>query len=236
MTPPQYIMELRKLLNLSLDFNTVSKTLHIGFTDNIMSGPVFVDWSDKLVKGSRKIIERNRRLQLSMTLDGGDALMKDKPTILDDYLTPTFAEDLGIAPVKTAFSTLLTDPETGLPIAKQAGSTSLFNMLQNQSAPRLLLWNGIDPEDHIPAALPYWEGKTLYWNGAGGLKETRWSKTEAMRRNICYLDAELTLNEADLAKFDFKKKVHVNGMDYLPLRISNSFPFRAATKALLVQV
>lgn len=236
LTPPQYVLELRKLLNLSLDFNTVSKTLTIGFTDDIMSGPTTVDWSDKLVKGSRKIIERNRRLHLSMSLDGGDSLMKDKPAILDDYLAPAFAEDLGIAPVKTVFSTLLTDPSTGLPIAKQAGSTAMFNMLQNQSAPRLLLWNGIDTEDHIPVALPYWEGKTLYWNGAGGLKEIWWSKTETMRRNICYLDAELTLNEADLARFDLKKKIHINGMDYLALRISNGFPLRTATKVLMVML
>jgi hypothetical protein len=241
LTPPQYVLELRKLLNLSLDFNTVTKTLTIGFTDDIMSGSTTVDWSDRLVKEPRKIIERNRRLQLSMALDGGDSLMKDKPASLDDFLAPAFADDLGIAPVKTVFSTLLTDSETGLPTAKQAGSTIVFNMLPNRSTPRLLLWTGatvagMDPEDNIPVALPYWEGKTLYWNGAGGLKETRWEKTETMRRNICYLDAELTLNEADLGRFDFKKKIHINGMDYLPLRISNSFPLRAATKALLVQV
>ena len=129
-------------------------------------------------------------------------------------------------------------------------------MLPNRSALRLLLWNGV--QDNIPVARLYWDGKSLYWNspvtlsgaaaaaveglsGEGGiplegLQATRWANTEARRRNICYLDAELTLNEADLAKFDFKKKVHINGMNYLPLRISNSFPIRAATKALLVQV
>jgi hypothetical protein len=240
MTPPQYIIELRKLLNLSLDFNTVSKTLNIGFTDDIFAAETVLDWSDKLVKGSRKVVERNRRLQLSMTLDQGDALMKDKPAILDDYLTPAFADDLGIAGPKTQFSTLLTDSLSGLPITKQAGSTSLFGMLPNRSAPRLLLWTGatlagMDP-DNIPVALPYFEGKSLYWNGAGGLKETRWQKTEAMRRNMCYLTCELNLNEADLATFDFKKKVHINGMDYLPLQIGNSFPLQKPTSALLVQV
>jgi len=236
LTPPQYVLELRKLLNLSLDFNTVSKTLTIGFTDNIMSTDTLVDWSDKLVKGSRKIIERNRRLQLSMILDGGDSLMKDKPAIMDDFLAPAFADDLGIATVRTVFSTLLTDTETGLPIAKQAGSTSLFNMLPNRAAPRLLLWNGMDPDDDIPVALPYWDGQSLYWNGDGGLKASRWAGTETMRRNICYLNAELNLNEADLAAFDFKQKIHINGMDYLPLRINNSFPLQSATKAILVQV
>ena len=236
MTPPQYIMELRKLLNLSLDFNTVSKTLKIGFTDDIFAAETTLDWSDKLVKGSRKVVERNRRLQLSMMLDQGDALMKDKPAILDDYLTPSFADDLGIAGPKTQFSTLLTDSLSGLPITKQAGSTSLFGMLPNRSAPRLLLWNGIDPDDNIPVALPYFDGKSLYWNGSGGLKETRWQKTETMRRNMCYLTCELNLNEADLATFDFKKKVHINGMDYLPLQIGNSFPLQKATRGLLVQV
>lgn len=236
MTPAEYVMELRKLLNLSLDFNTVSKTLSIGFTDNIMAGPTTLDWSDKLVKGSKKLIERNRRLQLSMTLDGSDALMKDKPLILDDYLTPEFAEDLGIAPVKTAFSTLMVDASSVLVTAKQPGATSLFNMLTNKSAPRLLLWHGLDLEDGIPVALPYWADKSLYWNWPQGLKSKLWAKTESVRKNICYLDCELTLNEYDLAAFDFKKKIHINGMDYLPLQISNSFPLQKPTKAVLVQV
>lgn len=236
MTPAEYVMELRKLLNLSLDFNTVSKTLKIGFTDDIMAGPTTVDWSDKLVKGSKKLIERNRRVQLSMTLDGSDALMKDKPIILDDYLTPEFADDLGIAPVKTAFSTLVVDVETGISTAKQAGATILFNMLTNKSAPRLLLWEGIDIEDGLPTALPYWQEKSLYWNGPQGLRARLWKKTEAVRKDICYLPCELTLNEYDLAAFDFKKKIHINGMDYLPLQISNSFPLKEPTKAVLVQV
>ena len=214
----------------------MSKTLTIGFTDDIFAAETVLDWSDKLVKGSRKVIERNRRLQLSMTLDQGDALMKDKPTILDDYLTPVFADDLGIAGPKTQFSTLLTDSLSGLPIAKQAGSTSLFGMLPNRSAPRLLLWNGIDLEDGLPVALPYFDDKSLYWNGSGGLKETRWEKTETVRRNMCYLDCELNLNEADLATFNFEKKIHINGMDYLPLQIGNSFPLQKPTSALLVQV
>jgi hypothetical protein len=236
MTPAAYVMELRKLLNLSLDFNTVTKTLKIGFTDDIMAGPTTLDWSDKLVKGSKKLIERNRRLQLSMTLDGSDALMKDKPLILDDYLTPEFADDLGIAPVKTVFSTLAVDSSSALPTAKQPGTTILFNMLTNKSAPRLLLWHGADPEDDVPVALPYWDGKSLYWNGAKGLKSMLWDKTENVRKNICYLSCELTLNEYDLAAFDFKKKIHINGMDYLPLQIDNSFPLQKPTKAVLVQV
>jgi hypothetical protein len=94
----------------------------------------------------------------------------------------------------------------------------------------------MDPYGHIPVALPYWGSKSLCWNRDGGLKAMYWAKTETVRRNICYLDCELTLNEAERATFDFKGKIHINGMDYLPIRISNSFPLRAATKALLVQI
>ncbi|MDF7817924.1 hypothetical protein P1X15_09970 [Runella sp. MFBS21] len=232
LTVVDFIVELRKYLNLSLKFNTVQKRLTIDFTDSIFGLPCEVDWSDKLVIGARKVLERSRRLQLSMELDANDTLQKDRPAAVADYLTPSFADDLTIAKLSTKFSTLLV--ESGLASARQQGATSQFAQLEKKSSPRLLFWQGM--VGGYPAALPTRSGKSLYWNGVDGLVNWAWAKTEAFRRQIHYLDCQLLLTEADLALLDFKQKVHINGVNYLPVRLSNSYPIAQATSVLLVSV
>lgn len=229
----QLLIELRKYLNLAFEFDSVTRVLRIDATDDILSTPASEDWSNKLVKGGRKIIERNRRLQLSMTLDSGDQLQKDKPAALADYLTPEFAGDLSIAKLTTAFSTLLTDLDTGLAAAKQVGCTEQFSQLATSWSPRLLFWNGL--KEGLPRALPTLEGKSLYWNGAGGLFETCWQKTEAFRRQMCYFDTTMILNETDVARLNFRRPVHVLGMNYRVVRASGSLPLTSPVQVLLLQ-
>lgn len=236
MTVVELLVELRKYLNLSFTFDTLNKTLTIGYTDTIFTQPTLVDWSEKLVLGARKILERNRRLQLSMELDTNDALAKDRPTSLADYLTAAFADDLAIAKLTTKFSTLVVDSATGLANARQLGATSQFAQLDKKSTPRLLFWQGV--QSGFPRALPtnLAGTKSLYWNGSTGLINWTWAKTEAFRRQIHYLDCKLLLSEADLATLDMTKKVHINGVNYLPVRLSNSYPLTESTTALLVSV
>ncbi|PMD97403.1 hypothetical protein BWI97_07170 [Siphonobacter sp. BAB-5405] len=232
MTLIQLLIELRKLLNLSFTFDTVNKVLEIDATDDILSTPATLDWSDKLVKGGRKIIERNRRLQLSMSLDSGDQLQKDKPEQLADYLTPEFAPDLSIAKLTTSFSTLLIDQESGLASTKQVGSTELFSQLASTWSPRLLLWNGL--QSGLPRALPTLAGKSLFWNGVGGVFETCWQRTEKFRRGLSYLDAQMILDETDIATLNFKKSIHVNGCNYFIVRVSGNLPLTSTVSTLLV--
>lgn len=234
LTVVEFLVELRKYLNLSFKFDTLNKTLTIGYTDTIFAQPTLIDWSEKLVVGARKILERNRRLQLSMELDPNDALVKDRPAALADYLTPNFADDLSIAKIPTKFSTLVVDATTGLANARQLGATSQFAQLDKKSTPRLLFWQGI--QSGFPRALPtnIAATKSLYWNGATGLINWTFAKTESFRRQIHYLDCQLLLTEADLALLDFTQKVHINGVNYLPVRLSNSYPLTKPTSALLV--
>lgn len=231
MTIVELIVELRKYLNLSFKFDTLNKRLTIGYTDSIFSQPCLIDFSEKLVLGARKILERSRRLRLSMELDSNDALQKDRPAAFADYLTPAFADDLAIATLTTKFSTLALDAG-GLPAARQQGATTQFAQLDKKSTPRLLHWQGI--QAGFPTATPTKSGKSLFWNGPDGLLNWAWAKTEAFRRQIHYLDCQLLLTEADIALLDFSQKVHINGVNYLPVRIANSYPLTTPTSALLV--
>lgn len=165
MTIVELIVELRKYLNLSFKFDTLNKRLTIGYTDSIFSQPCLIDFSEKLVLGARKILERSRRLRLSMELDSNDALQKDRPAAFADYLTPAFADDLAIATLTTKFSTLALDAG-GLPAARQQGATTQFAQLDKKSTPRLLHWQGI--QAGFPTATPTKSGKSLFWNGPMG--------------------------------------------------------------------
>lgn len=226
-------IELRKYLNLSFTFDTVNRVLQIDRTDDILRAAATEDWSYKLVKGARKIPERNRRLQLSMTLDGGDQAVKDKPAELADFLTPEFADDLSIAKLQTSFSTLTTDIASGLATAKQTGCTAEFGQLTATWAPRLLFWNGL--VGGKPKAGNTLGGQTLFWVGAGGVVERYWTVTEAFRRQMCYLDAQLILTESDIALLDFRKPVHINGMNYFIVRVAGNLPIDKPMATLLVQ-
>ncbi len=227
-------LELRKLPNLAFKFNTVEKTLIIDFWEEKLLAPTAMDWGAKAIRGETKVVEQNTRIQLSYELDGGDALMKDKPSVTTDYVTPQFSNQTytGIAKISSKFSTLLVDAGTGLASIKQVGITATNNQLTQKCSPRLLFWNGIIAGK--PVALPTLGGFSLYWNSSDGLKAKHWVATEALRSQQFYLKKQLWLNEIDLANLDFSKKVHINGMDYLIAQVDISLPITQAADVLLI--
>ncbi|MGV3560766.1 hypothetical protein [Larkinella arboricola] len=232
-TIPQLLIELRKVFNLAYDFQAVQGRLTISLTNTIFRAAPVKDWSHKAVKGYKKRGEVNRRLQLSFELDSSDALLKDKPEVLADYVTPAGDEQTGIAKVPAKLGTLVYDDVTGLAAARQPGVTEQFNQLTQGWQPRLLFWNGL--EDDVPLALPTLDELSLFWLGAGGLAETFWKQTEAFRTKMFYVEREILLNETDLATLNFKEKVHINGVNYLVVQVTVSLPIEQPAKCLLVR-
>ncbi|MGM9509537.1 hypothetical protein ACS5NO_17510 [Larkinella sp. GY13] len=233
-TIPQLLIELRKVFNLAFDFQAVQGRLTTSLTDDIFKAPVVKDWSGKAVKQYKRRAEVNRRLQLSFELDSSDALLKDKPGELADYLTPAGVDPTGIAKLSAKLGTLLYDPATGLASARQPGVTAAFNQSTQGWMPRLLFWNGL--EDDLPLALPTLDGLSLYWLGMGGLAATFWNELEAFRTRMFYVERELLLNETDLATLNFKEKIHINGVNYLVVQVMVSLPVRMPAKCFLVRV
>jgi len=234
LTVEQLFLEIRKLPNLSFDFDSVNRILKIDFWDEMLIAPTIIDWSEKAIVGGTKVVEQNTRIQLGYELDGNDALMKDKPAVVADYTTPQFAGQTytGIAKIPSKFSTLLIDAATGLPHCKQEGITSINNQLTKKASPRLLFWNGIIASK--PVALPTLNGQSLYWNGTDGLRAKHWSNTEALRASQFYLKKQLNLSEIDIANFDFSQKVHINGVDYLVAQIDITLPIQSPADVLLI--
>jgi hypothetical protein len=229
-----FFLELRKLPNLMLLFNTTEKTLKIDFWQDKLLAPTSIDWSSKAAKGETKVAEQNTRIQLSYQLDSGDALMKDKPTETSDYVTAQYSGQtyVGIAPVTAKFSTTLMDATTGHPIVKQQGITEVNQQLTQKCSPRLLFWAGIVAGK--PTASTEVAGHSLYWNGVNGLKEKHWSILENTRASQFYLKKQILLSEIDLANLDFSKKIHLNGVDYLVAQVDYKLPLKDVSEVLLV--
>lgn len=238
-TIPQFLLELRKVPNLKLDFYPTDRRLVIDFWEPCLKAVPKWDWTDKAAPGHDKYPEINRRLHLAFDLDSGDGLMKDRPAGMEDYITPATAAlgdvATGLAKINFGLSTFLLDDEHGLPYARQTGVTELFNQLAVSTAPRLLFWHGMN-EDEIPSAYPEADGISLYLNGPTGIAATSWKQTEAMRLGMFYLKKDFILDETDLARFDFSDLVHYNGLNYLVASITGDLPVVKAFTALLLKV
>ena len=231
LTVAELFLELRRLLNLQLEFNTVTRRLRIGFWDPCLNQPASRDWSRKAVGPPVKTPELNTRLQLSYELDGGDGLMKDKPAEMADYLSPG---EGSLASLKSKFSTLLVDSTTGTAKAAQPGITEQFGQLTQAFAPRLLFWNGVIGGLPSASAISVSGSASLFWAGESGLVNRIWSGLEQMRRTQFYVKQAVDLTETDLAGLAWDQKVHINGTDYFVLSVTVSLPIRKPAECLLV--
>ncbi|MGF7217483.1 hypothetical protein GGR92_003657 [Spirosoma lacussanchae] len=233
LTIPELLLELRKTFNLAMRVNAIERAIRLDFTDSFHRRAASIDWSEKALKEYKKRPETARRLQLGSVADSADGLTKDKPESLADYLTPELESETGIGKLTSRFSTLLTDPATGLATTQQAGRTEQFGQLASGWSPRLLFWNGL--QSGLPMATARLNGYSLYWPGADGLAARFWPMTEQHRTRRFYVERQLDLNEVDLATLDFSKKVHINGLDYFVARVDLMLPIKKVSNVLLVK-
>lgn len=239
LTVAELILELRKLFCLQLDFDLVNRRLSMNFFANALAAATTLDWTAKLAGRMQKTPEPNTRLRLGYDLDGGDALMKDKPALLADYETAA-ADRPGLtanfAGIKSRFSTLLMDEATGTAKAAQPGITAQFGQLSNSFAPRLLFWN---QTGGVPSARNSLLGYGLHWLpeptlSTPGLYANHWRGMEAMRQGQFWAKASLNLTETDLAGLRWHKKVHVAGVNYFVINVEVTLPIRKAATVLLL--
>jgi hypothetical protein len=229
MTVVEFLMEIRKIANLKFDFNTVGRVLEINFWEDCLAAPTQRDWTGKATVGEKKTPELNTRIQLIMQMDGNDALVKDRPAFFADYISEeTPGTNNGIAKVEMKFSTLAVD-EAGLIACKQEGQSSLFGQETKSFSPRLLFWHGL--VDDVPTALP---GKGTISLSPTALAQTSWKETIALRKRMFYLQKSFIVNEADLARLDFSKKYHCQGVDYLLAMVNVSVPIKGTAECLLL--
>lgn len=224
LTIPDLLKELRNLFNLYLDFDVTRRILRIDFNEDLMALPTKINWTGKANPFHKRTPVLTTRLQLDWHLDAGDELMKIIPEDFLKYQSPSSGD---LYEIKSKFSSLVSDPETGLARAQQAGITPRFNQLNQKFGSRLLLWNGT--EDGIPKATNAHGEYRLAWHGANNLKVKFWQRFEAWRANTFKLSKRILLNAGDLAAWNFKSKVHINGVDYYVDSLTPSLPIDEET-------
>lgn len=228
LTLAQFILELRKVMNLKMTFLPVERRLRLDFWEPSLLAPTTLDWTDKASKSETKLPEPNTRVQLSMAVDGADGLAKDKPAALADWLSPEVpGARNGIARIDMAFSTLTL--VAGKASCKQEGQSTLYGQETKPWAPRLLFWHGMVSSN--PTALPSRGAFTL---SPASLATTSWAQTVALRQRMFYVQKELMLSEVDLARLDFAEKIHIEGVDYLLAQLDVSVPIKSVATALLI--
>lgn len=234
-------LELRKVANLKYDFDTVRKTLKIGFWEDVLTSGERIDWSKKATLGEVKTPEQNNRISFSMQVDQNDAIAKESPswnwgywvypTSLGEYISPNNDGLGGIASIQMKFSTLAKSAFYGNEACFQEGQSSVNGFDTKPWAPRLLFWKGMESSGTYPRASNELDLISLTPRIIG---ERVWKETVALRNRSFYLQKELILNEADLARLDFGKIYHVNGVDYLLAQVNISVPIKAPAQALLI--
>lgn len=210
------VLAFRQLFNLFLDFDVRRKVLTMDFGDDILGAEVTLDWSAKVAVGHTKVPDLQNRLELSYNIDNNDALFKPIPEAFDKYTTAETVNTAGgsVTPIRSAFSTLQTNPATGLAMTSQPG-ISVFNKDNtNRPLPKVLFWNGLNP-DGLPVASHTRNGKALAWHGAGNLVDTYWRGFERFKANTFLIRKDVALTPADLATFRFRNKVHIRGVNYI---------------------
>ncbi|OIN55675.1 hypothetical protein [Arsenicibacter rosenii] len=215
MTMPELILNLRLLFNLYLEFDPWNRILTADFAKDIISTQHVIDWTNKAFPNHTKIPELINRLDLGYEIDSNDLLMNPVPADFDKYITPETSLNQGgsILPVRSRFSTLNTDATSGLAKIQQAG-ISVNNKDSSQSgSPKLLFWNGVI--SGVPTATNQYGNVRLAWHGANNLVDRYWSNYEAMRESTFLVKKIVHLTPGDLARFSFRQKVHIRGVNYL---------------------
>lgn len=218
-------IDLRKLFNLYLEFDVRRRICTMDFADDVLAGGEVVDWTDKAHPDHLKAPETANRLELSYEIDSNDALLKPIPALMDKYTT---AETTGtpdrlneggtVVPIRSRLSTLLTDPQTGRAVTQQPGVSPLNKDNKGGSTPKLLFWNGVvggpggEPQ---PLATAAQGSRRLYWNGSSNLVDAEYRRFEAFKGATFRVTKLVYLTAADLARFSFRRKVHIRGVNYV---------------------
>lgn len=214
MTMPQLLLNLRLLFNLYLEFDTWNRILTIDFVDDVLSNQLVVDWTAKAAPNHTKVPDLNNRLELGYEVDTNDLLMTPIPADFDKYVTAETIDNEGgtILQLRSQFSTLATDGATGLASTQQAGMSSLNKDSNRGSMPKLLFWNGL--VGGVPTATNQYSNVRLAWHGSNNLVERYWSKFEVMKERTFLVKKIVYLSPSDLARFSFRQKVHIRGVNY----------------------
>jgi len=208
-------IDLRKLFNLFIEFDVRRNVCTMDFADRVLATADVLDWTDKAAPDHVKAPELVNRLELSYDIDGNDGLLKPIPASMDTYTTAETTLNKGgtTLPIRSRLSTLLTDAATGRAMTQQPGVSTLNKDNKGGASPKLVFWNGVVGGQ--PVATNAQGGRSLLWRGTNNLVNVGYSNYEAFRSNTFRVTKLVYLTPGDLARFSFRQKVHIKGVNYV---------------------
>ena len=206
------LMNYRRLFNLYLDFDSWNRTLTIDYGRDVLDSQAIDDWTEFAVPTRTKQPDPASRLDLGFDIDQNDLLMKPLPTAFDRYVS---AGAVGVTAqvIRSGFSTLNTDTGTGLASTLQAGVSGLNKDSNQKSIPKVLFWKGL--VGGLPTATNEHGTTRLAWSGTNNLVDGYWKNFETMKATTFSLKQGVFLSPANLARFSFRRKVHIRGVNYM---------------------
>jgi hypothetical protein len=205
-----FLVELRKLLNLRIMLNPATRVVSIDFADIYFAQSAKLDWTKKAVPTKSRSPIRDNRLELNWSIDTNDGVLKVVPTDFDVYRTP--GEGF-LFSVNSAFSTLQKDA-SGFSITSQKGITPRFAQGGEKFAPRLLFWNNnsIATNEH--------DIYRLSWRGTNNIPLRFWANFEAFRLNTAFKTNPINLNAVDVETInwmepDAENVIYIKGKEYI---------------------
>lgn len=215
LTMPQLLVGLRQLFNLFVEFDGQRKRCELSFAENVLASGVVVDWTGKVASDFVKQPDLQSRLELSYDIDANDALMKPIPIEHDKYTTAETSGNEGgsLTPICSRLSTLRTNPVTGRAMTNQPGTSPNNKDNTTPPSPKLLFWNGLVSSE--PRATRAQGAYSLTWQGSNNLRDVSYQRFEQFKANTFLLKKNVFLSPADLARFSFKQRVHIQGVHYL---------------------
>lgn len=251
MSVVEFLNELRNFFCLGYFFNNSEKKVTIRYLRDIVNAGCRKDLSAKVLPGHSEQQEDFKEFHLSFALDAMDATTKRDPVsgVLDpayeSYKTGIGSES---EKIEVRISTLASrnmpfyvqsfPPQVitrTYPYTRQAGISNLFGQEANSYEPRFLFWKGVssDALGSYPLAGNARGLKKLAWNGATGLFELFWKDFISFKQQTKEVEMQAYLDIVDFKNFRFDEKVHINGLNFLPQKLSITLPIKSPAKLTL---
>lgn len=220
MTIGEFVVSLKSLFGLDVLFNSQLKTVTINTIDSAIAqaytGP-YVDWTEKASGSYEDSPQDYRGFSLKMDQDGTDDLMEE---IGNDWLE--YRVDEGKESIGTKASPLHMVTETDgmdidrtwtIPVMKQAGSSSEFDLGVNYHPMRLMYYRGI--KNQYPNGSYEGDDLDLRWQGAKGLYEKCWKNWLDFIKKGLPVDRSVWLNMADISELDHRVPVMIDHLKFM---------------------
>jgi hypothetical protein len=233
LTVGEFFNAVTKGFAVKMFFNDRENRVRFTLMRTVLNAPCEIDLGGRTGRAYSTEETDPLDLQLVYALDSTDETMKEPTGIFAPYGTGKDKLEFPGASLENSTLAGRVMPHTRTP-----GISPLFGMGENTSALRLLFWKGMQADANgvlYPAASHTLNGKSLQWNGEGGLYETYWKEFYRFKVNATPLEKDVAYTPEQLANLDFEQKNYFSGLNWLPVKVQVNLPVKNRAKVTFLR-